>query len=172
MCKLCNTDRPAIKTLRKTSTKLRKEITAIVYDYLGEYACHTCLCNIRQSCKHSNTNPDKVILKKLYNTYRPFSGKQLGTARYKTRITEKHVLGCSVRVYTRLDGKPTIRYMAVLRTLERKYVSSKLRNTLEEAVEDKIELIKKHKGKKSLDAFLKSIERYNQKLKESQNEQN
>jgi len=170
MCKLCNTDRPAVKTVYKNSSKLRKEINTIVYDYLGEYACNYCFNSIYISCRHNNTNPDMAILRKLYNAYKPFSYKELDIAKRITKTTEKGVLGCTIRIYTKIDGKATITYTATLRTHERKYLHGKPRNTLEEAIEDKIELIKKYKNKKTLDLFLKSIEKYNQKLRESQNE--
>jgi len=173
MCKLCNiADRPAVKTISKANTKLRKEINAIVYDYLGEYACLTCFRSIYGSCKRNGTDIDKAILRKLYNTYKTFSSNKLSAAKNATKMTEKGVLGCTIKIYNRNNGKSTITYTATLRTSENKYFHDKPKNTLEEAILDKIELIKKHKGKKSLDAFLKSIERYNQKLKESQNEQN
>jgi len=172
MCKLCNTNRHIIKPTNKNSTKLRKEINAIVYSYLGEYACHSCFRSLYISCKCNNTNIDKAVLQKLYNTYKPFSGRKLSRDKGKTKIVTKTILGCIVRKYTKNDGNITTTYLAVLHpTGNKKRINGKTKNTLEEAVFDKIELIKKYGTEKQLHIFLKSIERYNQKLKESQNEQ-
>jgi len=171
MCKLCNTDRHIVKPMNKNSTKLRKEINTIVYNYLGEYVCYKCFKSLYTSCKCNNTNIDKAILQKLYNTYKPFSGKKLGRDKSKTKIVTKTILGCIVRRYTKNDGNITTTYLAVLySTNNKKRIAGKTKNTLEEAVFDKIELIKKYGTEKQLHIFLRSIERYNRKLKESQNE--
>jgi len=171
MCKLCNTNRPAIKTVRKNSSKLRKEINAIVYDYLSEYMCNFCSTSLYTSCKHNNTSIDKAILQKLYNAYKPFSGRKLSKIKCETKRATKCILGCTIRIYTKNDGNITVTYMAILRfTKDKKRIYGKTRNTLEEAIKDRIELIKKYKTEKQVHEYLKSIEKYNQKLKESQNE--
>ena len=171
MCKLCNTDRSIIKTIRKTTIGNRKKIVDTIYDYLGEYACKGCINSIKISYDSSNISLDKAILQKLYNSHRTFTSKDLGSIKNITKMVRRYILGCRVTIYTTAIGDVTISYIAVLRNTERKYLHGKARNTLEEAIQDKVELIRKYKSKKSLDLYIKSIEKYNQKLKESQNEQ-
>jgi len=173
MCKLCNTDKPAIKTIRKTSSKFRKEIAATVYDYLGEYACSTCITSLSNSCKSPTASIDHLILLKLYHAYRSFTGKKLWRVKSSMRVIRKSVLGCTITIYTRENGTTAVSYTAAVRVPGKdKRIYGKPKPTFEEMINDKIALIKMYKNEAALDLFLRSIERYNQKLKESQNEQN
>ena len=171
MCKLCNTDKPTIKTLTKRAGKDRKLILNTVYDYLGEYVCDVCCNSLHNSLRDgTGSSLDRLILLKLYRNHRAFTSTQLSRIKDHNKRSKKSVLGCTVCMYYRIDNTIHTVYVAVLRMVDRKVIYGKSRNTLEEAVEDKIELIKKHKNEKSLHLFIKSIKKYNQKLKELENE--
>ena len=173
MCKLCNTDRPIIKTLTKRAGKDRKLILNTVYDYLGEYICDICCNSFHNTLRNGTSSSlDQLILLKLYRNYRAFTSTQLGRIKDHSKRSKKSILGCTVYTYYRINNTIHTVYIAVLRMSDRKVIYGKARRTLEEAVEDKIELIKKYKNEKSLHFFIKSIERYNQKLKELENATN
>jgi len=171
MCKLCNTDRPTIKTLTKNAGKDRKLILNTVYDYLGEYVCYVCYSSFHNNLHNgSSSSLDEFILSKLYRNYRTFTRRQLGGVKDRHKKVQTSVFGCTICMYCRSDNTIHTSYTAMVPLSRNKHLYGKARNTLEEAIEDKIELIRKHKNEKSLHLFIKSIKKYNQKLKELENE--
>ena len=80
MCKLCNTDRPV-------STRLSSAIVQIaVHEYLGEYCCNTCSTTLAEIFKKDTNSLDRVILQRLYRSYRTYNSKDLAKSKAKSSM--------------------------------------------------------------------------------------
>ncbi len=163
MCKLCNTDRPAIQT--QVYAPAMKEIFNLVHQYTGEFPCLKCKHIIYTYLYTKQTkSTDEFILSKLYRSYyrTQLSVKEVHLyemQKQMQRPTVTKVILPGIQCVHRADTTTTAYIATVVNGRKTTYIGTY--STLQLAVTAKFNYLKKHNRTYALTILTKAIKEYN-----------